>query len=58
MAHSLGILTIAEGIETNSQKKFLEPIGCHAIQGNLVRKPIPFEKALNYQLQNKNYYLE
>ena len=50
MAYSLGILTIAEGIETNSQKKFLESIGCHAIQGNLVSKPIPFEKALNYQL--------
>ena len=58
MAHSLGILTIAEGIETNSQKKFLEPIGCHAIQGNLVRKPIPFEKVLNDLFQNKNFYLE
>ena len=58
MAHSLGILTIAEGIETNSQKKFLESIGCHAIQGNLVSKPIPFEKVLNDLLQNKNFYLE
>lgn len=50
MAHKLGIKTIAEGIETESQKQILLEAGCDYGQGYLFSKPITaedFEKRLN-----------
>lgn len=49
MAHSLGIKTIAEGVETEIQRNMLIEFGCDYIQGYLYSKPIPtleFEKLL------------
>jgi len=45
MAHSLHLTAIAEGIETPEQLGFIQKIGCDDIQGYLVSKPIPVEKA-------------
>ncbi len=41
LAHKLGLETVAEGVETSAQLKFLLSIGCEKIQGYLVSKPLP-----------------
>jgi EAL domain-containing protein (putative c-di-GMP-specific phosphodiesterase class I) len=43
MAHKLGFLTIAEGVETESQLNVLERFGCDLIQGYYYSKPLPPE---------------
>ena len=40
MAHSLGMTTIAEGVETQAQLDFLRVKGCDAIQGYLFSRPL------------------
>ncbi len=41
MAKSLGIHTLAEGVETEEQKAYLTASGCEVMQGFLFSKPIP-----------------
>ncbi|MGR8999448.1 MAG: EAL domain-containing protein, partial [Gammaproteobacteria bacterium] len=41
MAHNLGLEVIAEGVETEAQRVFLEQHGCRACQGYLFSKPVP-----------------
>jgi diguanylate cyclase (GGDEF)-like protein/PAS domain S-box-containing protein len=45
LAHKLGRETIAEGVETEGQLKFLLSIGCEKIQGYLISKPLPAAEA-------------
>ena len=46
MARSLGIRTVAEGVETEEQFAFLERIGCTYAQGYLFSKPLPADEVL------------
>ncbi|SEA50143.1 diguanylate cyclase (GGDEF) domain-containing protein [Oribacterium sp. KHPX15] len=46
MAKEIGILTIAEGVETEEQSRFLGSIGCEMIQGFLFCKPLPVEDCM------------
>ncbi len=41
MANNLGLEAIAEGVETEEQRRFLEKHGCPAFQGYLFSKPLP-----------------
>lgn len=43
MAKSLGIEVIAEGVETEGQRAFLEQNDCSLCQGYLFSKPVPIE---------------
>lgn len=43
MADSLGIEVVAEGVETQAQRDFLEAEGCGIYQGYLYSKPLPAE---------------
>lgn len=43
MAHSLGIKTIAEGVETQEQLEYLHENGCDEIQGYYYSKPLSSE---------------
>ena len=49
MARNLGLEVIAEGVETEAQRAFLEAHGCLKCQGYLFGKPVPiaeFERSL------------
>jgi diguanylate cyclase (GGDEF)-like protein len=41
LAHALGVLAIAEGIESNGQLSSLRELGCDLAQGFLFAKPLP-----------------
>jgi EAL domain-containing protein (putative c-di-GMP-specific phosphodiesterase class I) len=44
MALSMGMEVIAEGVETEEQREFLELRGCQAYQGYLFAKPMPIDE--------------
>ncbi|MEZ5322650.1 MAG: EAL domain-containing protein [Microthrixaceae bacterium] len=46
MARSLGVSTIAEGVETQRQRDIVAQLGCDHIQGYLYSKPVPTDQAL------------
>jgi|GEM_PF-547131 len=48
MANKLGMKVIAEGIETDDQKRLLKDFSCDYGQGYLFARPQPLEKFLNY----------
>ena len=43
MSHSMGIKTVAEGVETVEQLEFLRSLGCEEVQGYLLAKPMTAE---------------
>ncbi|MDO8925797.1 MAG: EAL domain-containing protein [Sideroxyarcus sp.] len=43
MGKGLSMHVIAEGVETEAQREFLEAHGCHAYQGYLFSQPLPIE---------------
>lgn len=44
LAHSLNLNVVAEGIETNEEREYLESIGCDELQGYLFSKPINIDE--------------
>ena len=44
MAENLGMEVIAEGVETQEQRDFLERAGCRYFQGYLFSKPVPLKE--------------
>ncbi len=44
LGHNLGMVLVAEGVETAEQLSFLTRLGCDAIQGFLLGKPMPAEE--------------
>ena len=44
MAHRMGLVTIAEGVETAEQLKILKSLGCDLIQGYYYSKPLPIKE--------------
>lgn len=56
MARSLKLEVIAEGVETEAQKRFLKEHNCQFVQGYLFSRPLPYEafcKLLYSGLDNK-----
>jgi EAL domain-containing protein (putative c-di-GMP-specific phosphodiesterase class I) len=46
LAGTLGLLTVAEGIETHDQQTFVTALGCDLGQGYLFSRPVEAEQAL------------
>ncbi|MEH6354810.1 MAG: EAL domain-containing protein [Marinobacter sp.] len=49
MAHSLGLLVVAEGVEMREQLTLLEELGCDLAQGYYFSKPVPAKELINFQ---------
>lgn len=49
MAHSLGLLVVAEGVEIREQLTLLEELGCDLAQGYYFSKPIPAKELIGFQ---------
>ena len=52
MGRSLGLNVIAEGVENEAQRVFLESYGCHAYQGFLFSRPLPLAEFEKFLLQH------
>jgi EAL domain-containing protein (putative c-di-GMP-specific phosphodiesterase class I) len=48
LGHSLGMSVIAEGVETEAQRRLLANNGCQAYQGYLFSKPVPLAAFMAY----------
>jgi len=57
MGQSLGLNVIAEGVETEAQRIFLEQHGCHTYQGYLFSRPVPLDQ-FNTLVQRGSQALE
>lgn len=56
MAHKLGHCAIAEGVEHEKQREYLEKWGCDKIQGYLISKPLDEKDAIEF-LRTYNHHL-
>ena len=56
MAGSLGMHTIAEGVETTGQLAFLQAQGCEEVQGYLYSRPVPAAQFLQLLEQAQTDY--
>ncbi len=48
LAHSFGMKVVAEGVETEAQRKYLIGIGCDYLQGYIISKPLPMDELLSF----------
>ena len=46
MARALGLVVVAEGVETGEQLELLADLGCQLAQGYLIARPQPPEQIL------------
>lgn len=53
MARSLKVDVVAEGVETAQQLDFLRRLGCDAMQGFLICKPLPVEEINRFLAQGR-----
>ena len=57
MVSNMGLTTIAEGVEQNSQLELLKKFNCNIIQGFLLGKPMSQERCEEYISGNKSALL-
>ncbi|NLC35557.1 MAG: EAL domain-containing protein [Alcaligenaceae bacterium] len=52
LAHNLGLIALAEGVETVEQKTFLKEHGCDMIQGYYISRPLPAKEFEEWMRQH------
>lgn len=57
LAHVLELNVVAEGVETEEQRKMLVDLGCDQMQGFLISRPLPEERLIGL-LKKLNLYFE
>lgn len=58
MAHSLNLNVIAEGVETETQLRFLRDRDCHEVQGYLFSRPLPVEEFEQWMIERDGVLAE
>jgi EAL domain-containing protein (putative c-di-GMP-specific phosphodiesterase class I) len=53
LGRSLNLMVIAEGVETEEQRSFLESLGCFAYQGFLFSRALPAAKFYDFVAQSR-----
>jgi EAL domain-containing protein (putative c-di-GMP-specific phosphodiesterase class I) len=53
MAHKIGLTVVAEGVEEEEQRRYLQKHDCDIIQGYLVSKPLVEVNALEFLKNNQ-----
>jgi EAL domain-containing protein (putative c-di-GMP-specific phosphodiesterase class I) len=53
MAHTLGLTTVAEGVEEQGQRAILSELGCARAQGYLFARPLPVEEFAVYATRRR-----
>lgn len=48
LAKNLGMKVVAEGVDTEEQRAFLNEQGCDQIQGHLISKPVPADQVIQF----------
>jgi len=54
LSHGLGKRVLAEGVETVEQLNVLRNLGCDAVQGYFINKPLPEEKLAHYLVRKSD----
>ena len=54
MGRRLGMTTIAEGVESESQRATLDSLGCDGLQGYLICPPLPADAFVAWLEQREN----
>ena len=44
LAHNMGLVVVAEGVETRKALVLLDKLGCDTAQGYLISKPLPVDR--------------
>ena len=57
MAHIMGMIVVAEGVEVEKQIVYLEECNCDQIQGYFVSPPVPEEEAICFLMESKSMTL-
>ena len=52
MGKAMGMVVVAEGIETKQQLKYLQDLDCDIVQGYFFSKPLPEAEATLYLEKN------
>ena len=52
LAHKLGLRVVAEGVESKETLELLTELGCDAVQGFYLGKPMPMKEMLEWVAEN------
>ena len=56
LSHSLGLVVVAEGVETERQRQYLHFLDCDRIQGFHVARPMPADELLDFVAEHRRRY--